>query len=413
MAAKATGLLIIALCTYSNCPYAHGTSLTSTVEDATSLKNHYFPGHLMCKFYNATQYDCSDRGLTAIPIMPADKQITKLDLSNNQLQQVQSKQFMTLTDLRVLSMRNNNLGCLISSTFHGLQSLKKLDLSKNKLTQIEQGTFGGLFNLEVLNLTANYLNHTLTDQFSKLMMLKTLDLSRNSLKTLPSTAFNGLAQLVTLDLSCNILETIPDDTFKDLSSLLHLNLQGNQLHLIPSAALAPLQSLQTLDLTKNLIDPLQLDHTFEKLTQLTELSIESKYEFMLSNDTFQYLKNCMLHKLTFLSSTNVDLEMGIFAPLRKVTHLELPVPKSLAVLDANKQIESLVFYITHNTDFTPGFSETSFTDLKHLNESLRELKIKNKNPTSKHYQLKRKITGPAFSWFLRLKKLSLVAFKFG
>lgn len=81
-----------------------------------------------------------------------------LDLSANQLSQLESLSFPELSHLQELILSDNLLTILPSDTFVGLRNLQWLDLSNNRLHGITQHLFDDVPNLQSLDLSHNNLS---------------------------------------------------------------------------------------------------------------------------------------------------------------------------------------------------------------------------------------------------------------
>uniref|UniRef100_A0A8K9UTQ0 Leucine rich repeats and transmembrane domains 2 n=1 Tax=Oncorhynchus mykiss TaxID=8022 RepID=A0A8K9UTQ0_ONCMY len=153
-------------------------------------------------FCNATDVDCSGRGLLSMPAL------THLPVS-----------------ARTLLLPNNHLSSL--GSFANLTSLERLDLSNNYLDNLPPALFKDLGNLSDLTL------------------------HNNSLRALDRDLFQGLVGLRKLDVSLNGLSDIPLGLLDELQGLTWLSVAGNRLHALERAAFEPLANLQSLQLGAN------------------------------------------------------------------------------------------------------------------------------------------------------------------
>ncbi|XP_028970419.2 leucine-rich repeat and transmembrane domain-containing protein 2 isoform X2 [Esox lucius] len=153
---------------------------------------------------NATDVDCSGRGLHAMPAL------SQLPVST-----------------RTLLLPNNRLSTLGAGAFSNLTALERLDLSNNYLDNLPPGLFRDLGNLAELTL------------------------HNNSLTALDRDLFQGLVELRKLDVSLNGLSEVPLGLLDELRSLTWLSLAGNRLHALERAAFEPLANLQYLQLGAN------------------------------------------------------------------------------------------------------------------------------------------------------------------
>ncbi|XP_016913919.1 lutropin-choriogonadotropic hormone receptor isoform X2 [Apis cerana] len=114
------------------------------------------------------------------------------------------------------------------TTLPSIVNLTKLDLTSNNITDIPARAFNRIFNLEVLLLRRNRL-HTITDDaFTNLTSLRVLELDDNYLTKIP-TAIVKLSGLEDLSLSNNRIETLEEHVFRQVTNLLTLDLRGNPI----------------------------------------------------------------------------------------------------------------------------------------------------------------------------------------
>ncbi|KAJ1161697.1 hypothetical protein NDU88_002179 [Pleurodeles waltl] len=98
--------------------------------------------------------DCKLKELQRVPDdIPPD--IVKLDLSNNVIKQLRSKDFEDLHSLQILNLSNNGLDAIDPAAFSGLVNLHELDLSNNNLYNFEYGVLEDLYFLRQLWLRDN------------------------------------------------------------------------------------------------------------------------------------------------------------------------------------------------------------------------------------------------------------------
>lgn len=113
---------------------------------------------------------------TDVPATKNEAPSNKLNLSNQQLQQVPEYIFEQ-TDIQELNLSNNKLSGSLQAEIRHLQNLVSLDLSDNMMTGVP-AEIGQLQNLQYLNLSNNQLTG-LPYELGNLKNLKTLDISGN------------------------------------------------------------------------------------------------------------------------------------------------------------------------------------------------------------------------------------------
>ncbi|NXN94748.1 TLR3 protein, partial [Rhinopomastus cyanomelas] len=186
-------------------------------------------------------------------------------LSYNKNLTLRSESFVFVPSLRKLMLRK--VGCsnlaLSPSPFHPLQNLSVLDLSNNNIANLNKDLFDGLRKLSVLDLQHNNLarlwkraNPGGPVLFLKdLPNLHVLNLKSNGLDEIPVQVFKGLFQLKHLDLGSNNLNILPATLFDDQTSLNSLNLQKNLITSVEEKVFGPaFKSLGTLEMDSNPFD---------------------------------------------------------------------------------------------------------------------------------------------------------------
>ena len=210
--------------------------------------------------------------------LSAFKNLTKLDLYDNQLSDI--------------------------STLSGLTNLTELDLRSNKLSDIS--ALSGLTNLKELELSCNQLRDI--SALSGLTNLTTLDLEWNQLGDI--SALSGLTNLTELDLSHNQLSYI--GVLSDLTNLTKLDLAFNQLRNI--SALSGLTNLTELDLCNNQLSNI---YALSRLTNLTFLNLHC--DTLSDINALSGLTN--LNRL--ILSTNQLSDISALSGLTNLTSLDL------------------------------------------------------------------------------------------
>ncbi|XP_047377645.1 leucine-rich repeat-containing G-protein coupled receptor 6 isoform X2 [Sciurus carolinensis] len=165
-----------------------------------------------------------------------------------------------------------------------------LDLSMNNLTELQPGLFRHLRFLEELRLSGNHLSHIPGQAFSGLYSLKILMLQNNQLGGIPAEALWELPGLQSLRLDANLISLVPERSFEGLSSLRHLWLDDNALTEIPVRALNNLPALQAMTLALNRISHIP-DYAFQNLTSLVVLHLHNNRIQHLGTHSFEGLHN--------------------------------------------------------------------------------------------------------------------------
>uniref|UniRef100_A0A8C5GLV7 Toll-like receptor 13 n=1 Tax=Gouania willdenowi TaxID=441366 RepID=A0A8C5GLV7_GOUWI len=200
-------------------------------------------------------------------LLQSCSQITHLNLNFNSLLEMFEHSLQSLTQLRILSMSNNELSKL-PVTIRGISTLEVLDLSYNSVKELDCLDFKNLTNLTSLNLQNNHVSTLQGCLFENLKELKELNLRLNSLDFVGNAFKLNLQKLESLNLDKNDFKAIRDGDFRSLFSLQELNLQTDDSYRIDHEALEGLGNLQTLRITCPFLTVI-----FESLQSLQNLSI--------------------------------------------------------------------------------------------------------------------------------------------
>ncbi|GLH02252.1 Uncharacterized protein GBIM_08271 [Gryllus bimaculatus] len=191
--------------------------------------------------------DCARRALVAVPdgLSP---DVHALDLSGNRLERLGP--FPEGCRLRRLTARENRVRAVAAADLGGLDLLVEVDLSQNQLAEIDPTTFRNASGLFTLNLANNLLEAPAGPLIAS-ESLKNLDLHGNRLRALPGSTFANCSSLAALDLSDNPLGALPAAALAPLTGLETLSVARCGLEALDPVALAPLAQLKTLDASGN------------------------------------------------------------------------------------------------------------------------------------------------------------------
>ncbi|XP_050348422.1 vasorin-like isoform X3 [Nymphalis io] len=301
--------------------------------------------------------NCSfhERVLEVDPILP-DASIT-LDLSRSNLtniQQTRTFQSKTLVEL----LLNRNFLKEINLELFQLPELKILDLSENEIQQLNPNSFKGFTKLEYLNLANNKFTAMSQLNFNSLVNLREIILDNNNLgddietRSLFDAQGYGLPlNIQSVSISGVNLNNLNLEYFKPVDKTLRkLIISNNNLNIIVSLP----QSLEYLDYSNNPIKKIRLGDIplLESLVYLKELKLNNldieevpKNVFstlMLTNLELKYNKNLKefsnltfgrqllsdtydfyLENLTLKGSNLSTLDKGLSVLFVKVKRLDL------------------------------------------------------------------------------------------
>ncbi|XP_037382247.1 toll-like receptor 3 [Talpa occidentalis] len=183
--------------------------------------------------------------------------IVEIYLSYNKYLQLSSKSFALVPSLQRLMLRRVDIKNLVSSPspFYLLRNLTILDLSNNNMANIDDELLEGLEKLEILDLQHNNLAR----------------LWKHANPGGPVQFLKGLSHLHILNLESNGFDEIPTEVFKDLVELKTLNLGLNNINILPPSVFDNQRSLKSLNLQKNLITSVEknvFESAFKNLSNL-------------------------------------------------------------------------------------------------------------------------------------------------
>lgn len=257
------------------------------------------------------------------------QQLLELDLSYNNLQNVQGKFFAGLKYLTDLRLNNNDIRHLETRCFQNLTRLKRLILSNNKISFVKRQHFDGISNdLLEINLHNNTVSSLDGDVFAPILNLNVLVLSKNWLLDIPAALY-VLANLRDLDLSQNKITKIRKFVLDNLTNLRRLNLSNNKITSIEKYLFSKMKNLKRLDLSYNSIEILQANY-FQGADSLEEIFLQQNF-----------LKNIarVFSSLQSLRTLNVSEN--------RIEKFELHLlPQSIASLFASHNQISRVIYTT-------------------------------------------------------------------
>ncbi|KAK7407504.1 hypothetical protein VNO78_09457 [Psophocarpus tetragonolobus] len=206
------------------------------------------PEGSMSNWNSSDDTPCSWNGITC-----KDQRVVSISIPKKKLYGVLPSELGSLSHLRHLNLRNNDLSGDLPAGLFGAQGLQSLVLYGNSLSGSVPDEIGKLRYLQTLDLSQNFLNGSLPAVIVQCKRLRTLVLSHNNFTgPLPDGFGVGLSSLEKLDLSFNEFNgSIPSDMGK-LSSLQGtVDLSHNHFSGSIPAGLGNLPEKVYIDLTYN------------------------------------------------------------------------------------------------------------------------------------------------------------------
>jgi Leucine-rich repeat (LRR) protein len=156
-------------------------------------------------------------------------------------------------ELRVtrLELSNNNLQGEIPTALGELTALQVLDISGNRLTGVIPAFLTNCKNLTHLNLGNNQLSGGIPDTLATLTRLQSLSLDSAGLEGQFPSALCGIASLREVDVAGNALTGTVPECLTRLPALASLNMSNNQLSGVLPPYLGNFPALMALSLARN------------------------------------------------------------------------------------------------------------------------------------------------------------------
>ncbi|OIW19392.1 hypothetical protein TanjilG_09412 [Lupinus angustifolius] len=176
--------------------------------------------------------------------------------------------------LEMLDLSGMSLESLPSPSIN-LATICKLNLSNNNLQNIPESLTARLLNLMVLDVHSNQLR-SLPNSIGCLSKLKILNISGNLMESLPKTIQNCRA-LEELNANFNKLSQLPDTIGFELINLKKLSVNSNKLIFLPRTT-SHLTALRILDARLNCLRSLPED--LENLINLETLNVSQNFQYL-------------------------------------------------------------------------------------------------------------------------------------
>ncbi|XP_063224347.1 uncharacterized protein LOC134532077 isoform X2 [Bacillus rossius redtenbacheri] len=278
--------------------------------------------------------------------------ITELNIQNSFMSIVSNYSFNTITEVKYLMLRSNQIKDIERHVFKNLTNLILIDLSKNEINFLHSELFITT-QLNYLNVSHNKLVYIHPTLFMSLKKLNVIDLSNNLLISLDYKCLSYLPVLLLLNLENNMIGTSDYssfeqdytnmDTHDSLNYSAKRNLQDLLKHeheqiidissmqkkpelgykaSLPTDGSVSIHnlSLQNLNLAHNCMDKID-NETFTSTVNLIHLYLNHNLLTSINKHVFQnviYLEKLFLH-----NNQLYFLEEGAFQNLGLLTFLSL------------------------------------------------------------------------------------------
>ncbi len=268
---------------------------------------------------------------TAVVQLMAHATFRTLNLSNNQITQLNQNDFSGATHLRTLRLDGNDFSGanpLHKDTLDPLTNLEQLYINNTGTKSLPSSFLDSLTKLEIFEAKDNALTALPAAIFNNNTALTSVALSGNSLASLDKDTFKSNDRLMTINLGNNALTTLHADIFQRNTALRVLFLSQNKLTAINRKWFRNLSNLQTLTLQTNMIAALDANafttttdgQTYTGPTQLSQILLRDNDIATIHRDA---LKGLNLWQLTLNDNNIATLPRGIFDGMPRLQTLNL------------------------------------------------------------------------------------------
>ena len=196
--------------------------------------------------------------------------------------------------------------------------LRTLDISHNEIGNIDHGPFITLRSLEVLDVSWNSVPIVKRDWFAQddwetaEKPLKELYLNNNAIKHIDKEAFWPLKNLEKLDISANRIFALNETVFKELSTLREISIHSNPLHNISKSLFSSLNQIKVLDVSQTCLTEI-VPFTFDGMTALEKLDLSGGFIRTIYPESFNGSGDISILNISYNNITT--LEHSVFTQL--------------------------------------------------------------------------------------------------
>lgn len=177
-----------------------------------------------------------------------------LNFEHNRISALAASTFAGLDDrVAVLLLNHNYIAKINVNTFRGLNKLTKLDLSDNQIDNLEFLRHWDDNSLQEFTVANNLLTDLSPKVFKKMIKLTKLSIDGNLLLSIEANAFEGMFLLTDFSARYNLLTNIEGGAFNGLGELKKLAISGNALVTLKNCTFASLDRLIQFHFEDNLL----------------------------------------------------------------------------------------------------------------------------------------------------------------
>ena len=364
------------------------------IHTVVSTRNPCGNGKCLCsKDADRQKMDCANKNILSVKDILKDIPVntTILDLSGNKISLLENKTFANcanLKNLQVLNLTDNQIKEIQKHAFSGLVLLEILDISFNYLTGVT-----ALIPAYVQELCLNHnlitalANHTFSNPQKAVTKMKKLLLQNNTIREIEQLAFEGLNNLKILNISYNSIpfmaKGLVPAIFRPLKGLIELDIGNNTIDestnmTYPDHILSDAKTLEILKMDG--IANATFGPGFKELKNLTNLNLSGLNDYCkmhtLKNDTFRFLTSLKHLDISYCGLSAIEAQA--LSPLYQLDSIDMSGNKDLGYL----ALPNVFFGLRNTTVKTLKYSsmfrsrmgtEFKVKRLKYFNET----KIKN------------------------------------
>lgn len=241
-----------------------------------------------------------------------DLRLVRIDVSDNNITELNSTMFADHRDLIALILSRNKLfdfpadtsflssislerfecsGCGISiifnATFSELPKLKELDLSDNGLSVIQSGAFNAQFFLRDLNFDSNKLKILPIDLLKQSKVNASLSMNHNSeFDFQPYEVLLKSKYLKEFQCSYCAITSIYDETFSELPNIEAIYLNNNKISAINSKMFEKIRGIVSISVEQNDINDFPMS-IFDVIVKLKSLCVDGNPFLMTAKNAMK------------------------------------------------------------------------------------------------------------------------------
>ena len=190
------------------------------------------PMNIFTPLISLEYLDLSNNSLRQLPSLASCSKLIFLELSNNMLSHQSFYSCQRLSNLKMLTMQNNNISVIPRHALETLKILRVFILNSNFVTSLDAGTFKNLGSLQILQMSNNWISNIGNDSLIDLENLITLELQNNNVTFLSQSLFQNLTHLIFLNISQNHIQNVYLGGMTSNSLQLTVDLRGNMLRFL-------------------------------------------------------------------------------------------------------------------------------------------------------------------------------------